>query len=174
MFPVANEDELIREYASKAPVDIKALIGRLGVAYVERDMPPEESGYIEYDGLMCVIAVNANDGLQRKRFTAAHELAHFLLHRDLLRKRKHLDRLFGEAARRNPSAPLEHAHEVQANQYASRLLMPKATIDQQILNGVTDLRALANLFLVSEEAMRFRLKNLGWSHRVADNALLPF
>ena len=84
-----------------------------------------KSGFTEYDGWTCTIAVNSKDGPQRRRFTAAHELGHFVLHRDLLKEHRHLDRLFDEAARRNPSKPLVYSHELQANQFAARLLMPE-------------------------------------------------
>ncbi|WP_011580530.1 MULTISPECIES: ImmA/IrrE family metallo-endopeptidase [Chelativorans] len=163
------EDEIIRKYAVVAPVDVKAIIRDIGLTYVERDMPPGESGYIEYDGWTCTIAVNANEGPQRKRFTAAHELGHFLMHRDLLRKQKHLDRLFDEAANRNTAAPLEYWHEVQANNFAARLLMPKQTVEQEIASGNNTIEGLARKFDVSRSAMEYRIKSLRLERQLADD-----
>lgn len=160
MIRYENEDEIIRKYASVAPVDVKAIISEIGLTYVEREMPDGESGFIEYDGWQCTIAVNANEGPQRKRFTAAHELGHFLYHRDLLREHRHLDRLFDEAAGRNLAEPLEYAHEMQANSFAARLLMPKTTLENEIRSGNNTIAGLARKFDVSRAAVEFRIKNL--------------
>ncbi|MBZ9960338.1 MULTISPECIES: ImmA/IrrE family metallo-endopeptidase [unclassified Mesorhizobium] len=168
MINYGNVNAIVQKYALVAPVNVKAIIGEIGLTYVERDMPPGESGYIEYDGWHCTIAVNINDGPQRKRFTAAHELGHFMMHRDLLKKHKHLDRLFDEAANRNPERPLDYKHEVQANQFASSLLMPKVTIERLLNEGVTTIHDLALRFDVSRLAMEYRLKTLGLIRLVTD------
>lgn len=169
MIRFEDEDEIIRKYAVTPPVNVKAIITEIGITYVEKPLGAGESGYIEYDGWNCVIAVNENEGPQRKRFTAAHELGHFLLHRDLLRKHKHLDRLFDEAAARNEADPLSHRHELQANQFAARLLMPKATLVTELDRGVDTIAGLARRFDVSRLAMEFRLRNLGLLSRVTDS-----
>lgn len=168
MIRYEDEDEIIRKYAVVAPVDVKSIIKEIGLTYVARDLPDGESGSIEYDGWNCVIAVNANEGPQRQRFTAAHELGHFLLHRDLLKKHRHLDRLFDEAAKRNPEQPLEYRHEMQANQFAARLLMPKQTIEKAIASGVDTIHELATKFDVSRQAMKNRLNALGLLGKVTD------
>lgn len=168
MIRYEDEGAIIRKYAVIAPVKVKDIIKEIGLTYVERPMPQGESGYIEYDGWTCTIAVNANEGPQRKRFTAAHELGHFLYHRDLLEKHKHLDRLFDEAANRNPERPLEYWHEVQANQFAARLLMPKLTIENEIAAGVNTIQDLALKFDVSRLAMKHRLNALGWLPKMKD------
>lgn len=168
MIRYEDEDEIIRRHALIPPVDVKAIIKEIGLTYVERDMPDGESGSIEYDGWTCVIAVNKNEGPQRKRFTAAHELGHFLYHRDLLRKHRHLDRLFDEAANRDPAQPLSYQHEVQANKFAASLLMPKKTIENAISSGIDTIRELAELFDVSRLAMEYRLRDLDLLRHVID------
>jgi len=168
MIKYENENEIVRAYALRPPVDVKGIIRDIGLTYVERDLPPGESGYIEYDGWTCTIAVNSNEGPQRRRFTAAHELGHFLYHRDLLKKHKHLDRLFDEAANRNVSAPLTYQHEMQANGFAASLLMPKVPIQQEIASGNTTLAGLAEKFDVSKLAMEVRLRALNLLHLIQD------
>jgi Zn-dependent peptidase ImmA (M78 family) len=168
MIDYKNENEIVQKYAKVAPVDVKAIIREIGLTYVERHMEAGESGWIEYDGWTCTIAVNIDEGPQRKRFTAAHELGHFLYHRDLLTKHRHLDRLFDEASTRNPTSPLDYAHEVQANNFAARLLMPQQTIDREIALGNNTLQGLASKFDVSRTAMEYRLKNIGWLDRLVD------
>lgn len=155
------EMEIVSRYRRQAgPLDVVGLIRSLGLEYVKVPMPDECSGRIDRMGDKYVITVNANEGIQRRRFTAAHELAHYLLHRDLLED-GHLDRLFGVAAANNPSAPLTPKHEVQANQLAAELLMPAKQIRAAYENGETDARVLAARYQVSPAAMAIRLKNLG-------------
>lgn len=168
MIRYEDENEIIMKYALIPPVDVKKIINEIGITYVERYMPEGQSGYIEYDGWTCTIAVNKEDGPQRKRFTAAHELGHFLKHRDLLKKHRHLDRLYDEYANRNPEQPLDYQHEVQANQFAASLLMPRKTIENELDKGVNTIRELARIFDVSRMAMEYRLKSLNLIDRVVD------
>jgi len=168
MIRYEDENEIIMKYALTPPVDVKKIISEIGITYVERPMPKGQSGFIEYDGWTCTIAVNSDDGPQRKRFTAAHELGHFLKHRDLLKKHRHLDRLYDEYANRNPAQPLDYQHEVQANRFAASLLMPRKTIENELDKGVNTIRELATLFDVSRMAMEYRLRTLDLIHRVAD------
>ncbi len=51
--------------------------------------------------------------------------------------------------------------EVQANQFAAALLMPRNMVEEKFKAGITDLANLAHLFRVSEEAMGYRLDQLG-------------
>ena len=156
-----SEWDIIEHYASKPPVDVKAMANALGLTYVERRMHPDESGGIEYKDRQYIVFVNDSETEQRKRFTAAHEIAHYLLHRDILRERGHMDRLFDSAAYDNPEEPLTRYHEVQANKYAASLLMPKFAIRDQMAHGNNTLSGLAEKFNVSRKAMRIRLDNLG-------------
>lgn len=53
--------------------------------------------------------------------------------------------------------------EVSANRFAAELLMPSIAVNQLITkHNVRDVASLAKRFNVSEAAMTFRLKNLGW------------
>lgn len=155
------EWDIVERFAARPPLDVKGLSSALGLTYVERDMAPEESGGISFDGLQYVVSVNRNESPQRKRFTAAHEIAHYLLHRDILKKRGHMDRLFDAAAYNNPADPFTRAHEVQANRYAASLLMPKFAIVKEIESGNATLPGLAERFEVSIPSMRIRLETLG-------------
>ncbi|WP_207258016.1 ImmA/IrrE family metallo-endopeptidase [Jiella flava] len=143
---------------SEPPVDPERILSELGVRYMTADLPESESGQIRRakDGKYEVL-VNANEGPQRRRFTAAHELAHFLLHRDLIDEHGHLDRLFGGA--KNPSEPFSEAHEVQANKLAAQILMPKSRITA-LWQKDPDPEVMARQFSVSPAAMKIRLKTL--------------
>jgi len=164
-----SEWEIVKQFASDPPVDVKRLASKLGLTYVEKNMPSDESGGISYDGLQYVISINSDETSQRKRFTAAHEIAHYLLHRDILKQTGHMDRLFDSAAYRNPSDPFTPAQEVQANRYAASLLMPKFAIEGEINRGTNSVSKLASKFDVSKIAMRYRLENLGLIGSIADD-----
>jgi len=111
--------------------------------------------------------INATDILPRRRFTAAHELGHFILHRDLMptgylsdTNESILESMDGEELK---------AMEQEANQFAVELLMPASVCRQraeelQKTHGccprtVLTYRIAAEL-LVSREAMRYRLQAL--------------
>ncbi|MCT8266784.1 MULTISPECIES: ImmA/IrrE family metallo-endopeptidase [Afifella] len=157
-----NDLEILKHHMAHPPVQPKDIIEGLGVRFVTEDMENGASGCIQkYRDGGYRISVNAAEGPQRRRFTAAHELAHYLLHRDLLDERGHLDRLYGGAAA-NPSAPLSPLHEVQANKLAAQILMPAPQIRARVGGGKPDVEALASEFDVSPAAMRIRLKTLGF------------
>lgn len=107
--------------------------------------------------------VNASDILPRRRFTAAHELGHFVLHRD------RMGRYRADATiRENAEDPDEM--ESEANRFAAELLMPEEILIARADELRNDYKAcprmvlayrLASELLVSREAMRYRLKTLG-------------
>jgi Zn-dependent peptidase ImmA (M78 family) len=65
------------------------------------------------------------------------------------------------------SGTAEHSEEIEANQFAAELLMPAQWIEAKArtrrfdLNDDEAIRALASEFGVSQQAMTFRLANLG-------------
>lgn len=157
---MTDEMAIVSEFLDNPPVDIEGLIHRLGIDYRVRAMPSDQSGMIQKRGDRFMITINALDGEQRQRFTAAHELAHYLLHRDLLEERGHLDRLFGPSSSDNPSSPLSPQHEVQANRLAANLLMPANDV-LATWGETKSPAAVAKRFDVSQAAAEIRLKNLG-------------
>jgi len=159
---VADHIDIVSSFIRRGrAVDVRGAIEALGITYREIDLPDGNSGRIDRDGDRFTISVNRNEGAARRRFTAAHELAHFLLHRDLL-KHGHADRLFDPDASTNPSAPFTRTHEFQANQMAANILMPRSRLENRVREGLT-LPQLAAEFDVSPAAMRVRLGTLGLS-----------
>lgn len=118
-----------------------------------------------------VIGINQTDALVRQRFTIAHEIGHFELHRG--QNRVFIDRQFDKVEaffRDTRSAEGMERQEVEANAFAACLLMPKRLVQLAIRRkdfrfdlGDEDvaLAPLAALFQVSRQAMSFRLSNLG-------------
>jgi len=118
----------------------------------------DESGMIEKrDDGSVVIYYKITDHPNRQRFTIAHELGHFFL--------GHLDghkKMFRDTTK-NYSLSTYDIYEQEANDYAARLLMPDDKISFLIeTESIYDIQTLAKIFKVSEVAMTYRLKNLGW------------
>ncbi|WP_244665103.1 ImmA/IrrE family metallo-endopeptidase [Candidatus Symbiopectobacterium sp. 'North America'] len=107
----------------------------------------------EEDGNV-VIRVNRHDVKERQRFTLAHEIAHFLLHRDRIGDGITDDILY--------RSKLSDFMEVQANRLAADILMPGHLI-QPKLKEFTELRdeekykKLADMAEVSTTAIKIRL-----------------
>jgi Zn-dependent peptidase ImmA (M78 family) len=97
-----------------------------------------------------VVLVARNEPSVRQRFTAAHELGHFVLHRELVG-----DRIEDNFLLR--SNKLSDNVEVEANKFAADLLMPYALIDQAMTGGIRTPEDLARHFHVSVTAMSIRL-----------------
>lgn len=140
----------------KTPVDIYSIAEFLGLEVQEEAMEDELSGYIEPRGSGWMIGVNSYHHPNRQRFTIAHELGHFLLHRPT---EKHIDVTF---ARRSGQRNKE---EHQADSFAAELLMPEVEIRKLIADGETSLERLAAHFNVSAMAAKFRAKSLGYTVR---------
>lgn len=159
-----NEMHVVARYLDRAPVRLEAIFADLGIDYRETGIRSGESGWIERVGDRFNVVVNADDPAPRRRFTAAHELAHYLLHRDLMeadgdRMKRHTDRLYG-AAEDNPNSPFKRHHEVQANRLAAQIIMPGKLVREEFGKNA-HVAALAERFGVSNQAMEIRLKTLG-------------
>lgn len=134
--------------------DVKALARSLGVEVEERVLADTTDGYLERDAFLSAsgwkIVINRKRSVVRKRFTIAHELAHFLLHAR--------DDPFYEPQRDTFSVGPE---ENEANLFAARILMPGRILGGFFQEGVRSPEKLGEIFGVSSEAMHRRLNELG-------------
>ena len=120
-------------------------------------------GFLFWSGNVGLAFVDANAILPRRRFTAAHELGHAVLHRERM-GRFRADAKISEGAN-EPDDELER----EANRFAVELLMPEEVIRSRAdelkkehgccPRGVLAYR-LSSELLVSREAMRYRLQKL--------------
>ncbi|WP_377277224.1 ImmA/IrrE family metallo-endopeptidase [Rhizobium sp. R86522] len=157
-----SDMEVLERYLGRTPINVIGAIRDLGIEYFEEPLDDGVSGSIDLIDGKYEIRVNSNQSLQRRRFTAAHELAHYLLHRDLLRQHGHLDRLFssGQVVSGQTLSP---AHEVEANKLAAEILMPERAVRDELVWSHYDIEKIARQFQVSVPAMEIRLKVLGIS-----------
>lgn len=150
---ISKATEWISAFQSRAPVDVKQIAERLGLQIYELDdMPPGASGKLYPDPNSRAgfsIGVNKADSYTRKRFTIAHEIAHFILHRNDVAHGVLDDTLYR-------SEHLSGAQETEANKFAADILMPLPLL-RSIAQHLRSVEELAKLFGVSTQAMSIRL-----------------
>lgn len=138
------------------PVDPAWIAGQLGLDVVETDLDSNISGALHKDpGHDPVIILNREDSRSRKRFTCAHELGHYAKRTD---NGQELEYQFidfrGEQATKGCDPD-----EIFANQFAANLLMPEYKVRELHKEGCPA-TIMASFFGVSDDAIKFRLKNL--------------
>jgi hypothetical protein len=146
---------IIDRFQQSAPVDVTGLAEALGLAVWEDDEFPEGvSGKIFLDSENggpsgYSIAVRASDPFVRRRFTVAHEIAHFILHKNLIGASLTDDALYRSG--------LSTWEEVEANRLAADILMPRKLLSHFVRQYGNDPVVLSHFFKVSDAAMRIRL-----------------
>jgi Zn-dependent peptidase ImmA (M78 family) len=146
------------------PIPVDKIAEDLGVSLRYEPLESGLSGVLFRDQQgRQVIGVNSLHAPVRQRFTIAHELAHLRLHEDAL----YVD---GLVRRDDKSSLALDPQEIEANSFAAELLMPRKLVLRELANRVPEgavadpaklLKRLAREFGVSEQAMEFRLVNLG-------------
>ncbi|WP_422536974.1 ImmA/IrrE family metallo-endopeptidase [Bartonella apis] len=158
---VSPEDmKVVRKYMNVIPVKLGSMAKELGII-VKRcpTLPRSVSGQIKrLETGIYEIKINKFESLARQRFTLAHEISHFLLHRNEINN-------LGEIAdnvlyRSGASQTIEY----EANRLAAQIIMPDSIISQKLgalgTNFTdTDICRLAKEFGVSKAAMKIRMED---------------
>jgi len=150
---------------TEPPVPIQRVAQELGLEIEPAALGDGISGILVIEGDKGKIGYNRVDAEVRQRFTIAHELAHYILHRG--KRPIFIDRKYAVYLRSGRSSTGEDRQEIQANQMAAALLMPSRQVRAAVRDTVFDLgdeegiQELAEQFNVSTQAMSFRLLNLG-------------
>lgn len=152
-----SERAILQRHLSETPVKLGALANDLGLEVFKSSLRPGISGLIEPSETATSsfrIKINRHESVERQRFTLAHEISHYLLHRDLIRNGVIDDTMYRSS--------LSSKHEIEANKLASKIVMPDNavanlrrkysgfTFEEMALRMARDLR-------VSEPAMRIKL-----------------
>jgi Zn-dependent peptidase ImmA (M78 family) len=159
------KDWVIEESAAKCilghvdsiPVKVSEVARSLGLEVKLATLDPRISGEIKKSSTSTagyVIRVNRHEVFERQRFTIAHEIAHYLLHRDLIGDGIEDTILY--------RSDLSDRIEAEANRLAADLIMPDEMIRRHFNNlggrkNEATLIQMARDFKVSEAAMRIRL-----------------
>jgi Zn-dependent peptidase ImmA (M78 family) len=150
------------------PVDVAALACGLGLRIFSELLPEDISGILDLrDPGKPIIMVNSEHHQNRRRFSIAHEIGHFMLHKPL---GIHVDKQTFFRSPKSAESPDEY--EIDANKFAAALLMPDYLISQTLdmhadwLDSNADIISdLSEQFQVSVTAMSYRLQNLGYLPR---------
>lgn len=137
------------------PVNVEKIAEKHNVNIIKQPLSTNMSGVFFKKGNRLFLAVNSKHNEHRQRFTIAHEIGHYILHsrNEILYYDNHP---FFRADN------VLNSDEVEANSFAAELLIPQELVIKLIDNGVRSIQELAGRFNVSEDAMRYRLTNLGF------------
>jgi predicted transcriptional regulator len=149
---------IITALKGEIPFPIYGVLRELGIGPEFRELSDNISGWIERTPENSyLIVINSRHAPTRQRFTAAHELGHYIYHRSLIGRGVGDTRAYRSAGTNFPNQNITAQHERQANSFAANVLMPIDQIKYYQAIGVRGAKELAERFGVSEEAMRIRL-----------------
>jgi Zn-dependent peptidase ImmA (M78 family) len=139
------------------PIDPVRIAKSLGVKVLDVYLKKDVSGALvkkrEQDPS---ILLNAEDSKNRKRFTCAHELGHYIRRAGQPDQYEYVD------YRDEKSSTGTDEEERFANSFAASLLMPEVAVRTLFDQDLPAFR-MAKQFGVSPESMQYRLDNLGLS-----------
>lgn len=147
--------ELLQKYKldEELPINLNKLLENLSIKAYAMDFssfdPQNEiAGYIKVEGDETIIALNKRDPHVRQRFTLAHEIGHRILHLQNVGSFKQIEL-------RSMNRTYK---EIEADQFAAELLMPKhLVLSEHIRMPYPLASSLAKIFNVSVSAMKRRL-----------------
>ena len=154
------------------PVFLDTICDALNIyANLTKDMPDNMSGKIfkvQRDDYQYQMDINFNNVPRRVRFTIAHEIGHYVKHKD------YIDAHGSILERKDHGgySPEQIKQEKEANQFASELLMPEYYFAQKYNelyqqmgygNNVNEkvIKELSDIFWVSTQAVLYRIMMLG-------------
>lgn len=156
-YDIETAKSFISSFHNEMPVKVGSLAAKLGVRVKLSTLPNGISGEIKKDEEGYIIRVNRHDTKERQRFTLAHEIGHYMLHKDMIG-----DGIVDDALYRSR---LSDRLEAEANKFAADILMPWHIMKKKI-EELSDLKdealyeKLASIFEVSTTAIKIRLGKL--------------
>lgn len=149
-----NKADKLTDIYTSPSIPVREIAEQSGVEVVVADFGEHKdkmAGFCDFQHEK--LYVNADDMHTRRRFTVAHELGHWLLHKDIFDKEPELYPYLPRFSAPDVSNILEQ----EANHFAANLLVPT-----KLLRPVKDapVSTLASVFDVSKTMMEIRLKNV--------------
>lgn len=150
----------------KLPIKIEDIAKLRGLKVIPYPLGDDVSGLLSIENGLGTIGYNQTEPKVRRRFTIAHELGHFELHKE----KSHLfvDKQFIYRSLTSGDNPVNQNMEQEANYFASAILMPADLLRREIelmnldLGSEDAIKELAKKFEVSATAMSVRISNLGF------------
>jgi Zn-dependent peptidase ImmA (M78 family) len=136
------------------PVDPVAIARKTGLRVLDVPLDTDTMGaLVKRPGEEPTILISQSDHENRKRFTCAHELGHFV------RRSEETEQYYSVDLRSSLSSSGRDPEEIYANEFAASLLMPPDDVRIFVQAGLSDLE-IAVRFKVSRETVQNRLTNL--------------
>ena len=166
--PYGRAKELLARLSIKSPpIPVEKIAKALGAQVRFAPFDDELSGMVHIKDGVPIIGINSLHHPNRQRFTIAHELGHLELHRQMITSNVHVDKEFPALMRDSSSATGKERIEIQANQFAAELLMPRVMLEQALAGIRSDIdddgpiEELAKKFRVSKQALEYRIRSRG-------------
>jgi hypothetical protein len=136
------------------PVDPIAVCRRMGVEVFTAELGNDVFGILMGSPTGAQIYLDADQPEKRFRFTAGHELGHYV---DRSNRVGWPDEAFID---KRSEEGRGSANEIFANEFAANLLMPREPMERYVAAGDSEF-ALSERFGVSLDALRYRRRRLG-------------
>lgn len=155
---------LLQEGVDSYPVPVEKIALSLGVDVMPYNLGDEVSGILAINDGKGTIGYNLQHSKGRQRFTVAHELGHYIMHRNS-KKELFVDKDYIVKFRSNKKySSTELKQEKEANAFAAALLMPK----NFVLNELSKEQTITENDLIEVLAKRFEVSVPAMTYRIAD------
>lgn len=158
----------VQAFRNNNSLDLVQFLESIGVDVFleEKEDDFNAHSYLDLNTNKVQILLNENHPLVRQRFSLAHELAHFILHKDKLQD--------GETLHRHNKTNLTKENiqqEKEADNLAAEILMPKEILEEKLIEIYKELPTtihnnvivmLSSFFKVSKLVAIQRLRVLGF------------
>lgn len=136
----------------KIPIKINDIIQKIGVPTRQvESLSFDGITKVSSDGTFCIL-YNKDRPIVRKRFTLAHEIGHIVL--------EHVS-IFGDCTQHS-----KRSQEVEANAFASELLVPAVDLKQFIKKQERTIQEVMDRYWVSKEVSWIAIMNNKLSGRI--------
>ncbi len=162
---VAKVTKLLKDaQLFRLPVDVDVLAERLGILVSYSPLEDDYSGLLVIRDGRASAHINSRHHPNRRRFSLAHELGHFVLHAggETTVNNAYVDKVMRIYQRKDRSGSNPRM-EWEANFFAAELLMPEQLVRSKVvdegydLEDEADVSRLAVVLRVSEQALAIRL-----------------
>ena len=153
-----HDRSIVEKHLQEKPVRLGMLASELGINVKLSALGRGLSGLIEHTGGTYTIKINRHETRERQRFTLAHEIAHYLLHRDVIDSSGEIrDNVLYRSGQ-------PERLEYEANRLAADLIMPIDRVQSDLATirvpiSETVIERLAQEWQVSKAAMEIRLSS---------------
>ena len=116
------------------PINVRKLAEELELKIIEQEFEDKVAGLLYSKENVSFIGLNANHHNNRKRFTIAHEIGHYILLHTKWTNGIHIDNK-GFIFRKTNDDTQDDNKEREANRFAASVLMPESLLKKFIKKG---------------------------------------